>query len=198
MELLRRWIALGGDEASGRDLLSRYAEAHRGYHNVEHLAEVLQAVDLLSSYADDVTAVLLAAFWHDAVYDPTRGDNEELSAQLAESRLAQLALDDALIRRVTALVRLTITHDPAPGDRDGAVLCDADLAILAAPPERYRDYVAGVRREYGHVDDAAFDAGRAEVLRRLLGHETLYRTPEARRRWEGVARANLHRELAGR
>lgn len=211
VELLARWLAVGGDRASGHVLLDRYDEAHRGYHNARHLSEVLQAIDLLSPHDDghrpgdgdhrpadggDVSAVVLAAFWHDAVYDPRRGDNEEQSALLAGSVLRRLDLPELTVRQVVALVRLTATHDPSPGDQDGAVLCDADLAILAAGPVRYRDYVAGVRREYGHLDDATFAAGRADVLRSLLAHPALYRTAEGHRRWEIAARANLRAELA--
>ena len=98
--------------------------------------------------------------------------------------------------RVPALVLMTADHDPAPDDPDAQVLSDADLAVLAAGPDRYARYLAGVRREYAHVPDAAFAAGRAAVLRGLLAHDRLYRTPLAQDRWEEPARANLRRELA--
>ena len=76
------------------------------------------------------------------------------------------------------------------------MLSDADLAVLAAAPDRYASYVEGVRREYGHVPDAAFAAGRAAVLADLLAHDRLYRTPTGGSRWEDLARANLRRELS--
>jgi predicted metal-dependent HD superfamily phosphohydrolase len=75
------------------------------------------------------------------------------------------------------------------------VLCDADLAILAAEPDRYAQYAAGVRREYAHVSDADFAAGRTAVLRRLLARASLYRTPSASTRWEARARHNMETEL---
>ncbi|MFB9838486.1 HD domain-containing protein, partial [Actinoallomurus acaciae] len=134
MDLLRRWP---GPETLGADLLRRYAEPHRRYHTTEHLADVLDHVDELAGEAADADAVRLAAWFHDAVYDPTRGDNEERSAVLAERMLADTDLPAATVAEVARLVRLTATHDPAEGDRDGAVLCDADLAVLAAPPDRY-------------------------------------------------------------
>ncbi len=62
--------------------------------------------------------------------------------------------------------------------------------------ERYRDYVAGVRREYAHLDDATFREGRAEILRALLAKPTLFHTRHAREAWEAAARANLEREVA--
>jgi len=102
------------------------------------------------------------------------------------------------VAEVARLVRLTATHDSAPGDGAGALLCDADLSILAADPARYDAYAAAVRREYGHVPDDAFRIGRAEVLRHLLGLPVLYRVVPERAEWEVRARANLTRELSTR
>ena len=80
--------------------------------------------------------------------------------------------------------------------RAGALLSDADLAILAAPPDRYAEYVADVRREYAALDEASFAAGRLAVLTDLAGRERLFRTEHAHRHWEGPARANLAAEAA--
>jgi predicted metal-dependent HD superfamily phosphohydrolase len=207
-ELLDRWARelhrlaphrpLPDIVATGRDLLARYAEPHRAYHDGTHLAEVLSAIALLAGHAVDLPVVVAAAWWHDAVYDVTApaGRNEAASASLAEGVLSGWAVDPGRVARVGDLVRMTAGHDPASGDRDGEVLSDADLAVLASGPERYARYVAGVRREYAHVPDDAFAAGRAAVLQDLLGHDRLYRTPLGHARWEEPARANLVRELA--
>jgi predicted metal-dependent HD superfamily phosphohydrolase len=93
------------------------------------------------------------------------------------------------------LVRLTQAHKFEPGDRNAAVLCDADLAILGASPERYRQYAQEVRREYAEIPDEAFRPGRAEILRSLLEEPTLFRTAAARERYEERARANLTAEI---
>ena len=138
----------------------------------------------------------LAAWFHDAVYDPHRADNEEASAHLAEEVLPGCGVAEDLVASVARLVRLTAAHDPAGDDHDGAVLCDADLAILAAGPERYGEYIADVRAEYAHVDDETFRVGRAAVLEALLGHDALFRTPVGRTTWEERARHNLAAELA--
>jgi predicted metal-dependent HD superfamily phosphohydrolase len=129
------------------------------------------------------------------VYDPNGTDNEARSARLAEEVLRGLRVPDALVDEVARLVELTATHDPDPGDLDGAALCDADLAVLASGPEEYRRYVEGVRREYQHLDDAQFARGRTEVLRRLLARDSLFTTELGRAEWEAPARANVEREL---
>lgn len=174
-----------------RDELIAAWSTERGYHDLRHLHEVLAALHDLGA-GDDI-AVILAAWFHDAVYDGAP-DAEERSAQFAEQRLADVeGVDETEVAR---LVRLTLDHRPAPGDRRGELLVDADLHILAAGKTRYAEYVAGVRQEYAEVPEPAFRAGRATVLSALLGKPHLFHTEAGRHRWEKAARANLIRELA--
>jgi predicted metal-dependent HD superfamily phosphohydrolase len=100
-----------------------------------------------------------------------------------------------VLDRVADLVLVTADHQPAADDAVAAGLCDADLAVLASSPERYRRYVAGVRSEYGHVDDATFRTFRKALLSSLLQRPRLYRTEEASRRWEDAARRNVQAEV---
>ncbi|MET9699019.1 hypothetical protein ABZY31_19105 [Streptomyces sp. NPDC006529] len=177
-------------------LLAAWAEPQRRYHSTAHLAAVLAHVDTLAGHAADPVAVRLAAWFHDAVYRPDRSENEERSAALAERALPELGIGAARTAEVARLVRLTVTHDPAPGDTDGEVLCDADLAVLAGSPQDYAAYAAAVREEYGFVPDDAFRAGRGAVLRQLLALPRLFRTPYGAAHWEAPARANLAAEAA--
>jgi predicted metal-dependent HD superfamily phosphohydrolase len=205
-ELLTRWVAAArgagatAGEAdlrgAGAALLARWAEPHRHYHTRAHLRAVLDAVDAAASHAPRPDRVRLAAWWHDAVYDPRAAGNanERDSAALAERTLAGLGVPAPVAADVARLVLVTADHKAA--DPDAALLCDADLAVLAADPAGYRAYAAAVRREYAHVPDPAFRAGRAAVLRRLLDLPALYRLPHLRAAWEDRARANLTRELA--
>jgi predicted metal-dependent HD superfamily phosphohydrolase len=192
-EIDRFWPA--GCPAPLRERLeAAYGDPGRGYHDLRHLTEVLEHVDELMAVDDPAReTVLLAAWFHDAVY-AGRDDDEERSARLAEESLGSLPAPVAA--EVARLVRLTRTHRPADDDRPGMVLCDADLAILGASEERYADYVRGVRSEYAHVPDPDFAAGRAAVLRDLLAKPRLFQTAQARERWEERARANVRRELA--
>jgi predicted metal-dependent HD superfamily phosphohydrolase len=191
MELLDRWTSLdAGTADDGRDLLARYAEPHRRYHDQRHLMEVLDALDHLT---DDVpVAVACAAWFHDAVYAPARDDNEARSAELAAAVLSRLV--PSLVDEVVRLVRLTEGHRAGPDDDTGGLLCDADLAVLASGPERYAAYARDVRAEYAHVSDDAFRTGRAAVLRGLLAAPRLYVTTRGAA-WEPRARANLTAEL---
>jgi len=188
---LERWPL--ADRHDLRDeLVAAYAEPSRGYHDALHLTEVLERLDELAAagLALDPLVLPLAAWFHDSVYDGER-DAEERSAVWAEEALA----GTAYAAEVARLVRLTETHDPGSDDVAGQALCDADLAILASPRQRYDAYVAGVRREYSHLSDADFTTGRAAVLHDLAGREQLFHTAYGRGHWEPAARANLDREL---
>jgi predicted metal-dependent HD superfamily phosphohydrolase len=193
------WAALAGDSPTSRTewsaLIAAWSEPHRRYHDLAHLAAVLGLVAQLDAAAADPAAVRLAAWYHDAVYDPTLLDNEALSALRARAGLRGLVADER-IDEVERLVLLTAGHDPEPGDADGAVLCDADLAVLAGPPDAYAAYASAVRSEYGHLSDEVFTAGRIAVLEQLLALPALYRLPQVAAEWTPRARANLTAELA--
>lgn len=197
-DLLDRWSALLEPLAAieaGRALLQRWAEPHRHYHVVAHLRAVLDRVDELASATEDVDSVRLAGYFHDAVYDPTRVDNEERSAKLALAVLADVGLDPARAREVARLVLVTAEHRADPADREAAVLCDGDLAVLAAGPEEYAAYASGVREEYRHLSEASFKAGRANVLRGLLGRPQIFTTWQGQDWWEERAQHNIAAEL---
>jgi predicted metal-dependent HD superfamily phosphohydrolase len=191
------WAELAGDSPTSRTewaaVVAAWSEPHRRYHDLAHLAAVLGLVGELAGQAVDADAVRLAAWYHDVVYDPQRTDNEEISAQRARAGLRGLVPDERVLE-VERLVRLTAGHGATDDDANGAVLCDADLAVLAGPPESYAAYASAVRLEYGHLSDEEFTAGRISVLEQLLALPALFRTPTARA-WTDTARANLTAEL---
>jgi predicted metal-dependent HD superfamily phosphohydrolase len=193
------WEALAGDSPTSRTewsfLVAAWSEPHRRYHDLAHLAAVLGLVGRLAEAAGDPVAVRLAAWYHDVAYDPTRTDNERVSAERARVGLQGLVPDER-VDEVARLVLLTAGHDAEPGDANGAVLCDADLAVLASPPEAYAAYASAVRAEYGHLSDEDFTAGRIAVLERLLELPQLFRLPAVAAEWTPRARANMTAELS--
>lgn len=193
-DLMNRWNAtLPNQEPMGEALLRRYREPHRRYHTLDHLEHVLQTIDELAD-DHDLFLVRLAAWFHDAIYDiPFRElTNEDASARLSLRELSRAGLEQEDLTQVARLVRLTATHVPGSRDPEGELLCDADLAILAAPPEQYAAYVASIRAEYAAVPEAEFVAARLAVLEPLTEGE-LFRTGKGRALTE-AARANLAAE----
>ncbi|SLJ91797.1 DUF4031 domain-containing protein [Arthrobacter sp. P2b] len=191
-----RWDAImPGHDALFLDLLDRWSEPHRRYHGCTHLLSVLESLDLLTDPADPPRTVLLAAWFHDAVYRGIAGEDEEESARLAEDRLSAAGLPDAEVAEVARLVLLTSDHRPGAGDGDGALLCDADLSVLGGEPDDYARYLAAVRQDFAHIGDADFAAGRAAVVRHLLELDPLFHTERAQELWLAAAHRNLKGEL---
>ncbi|WP_127573357.1 DUF4031 domain-containing protein [Georgenia faecalis] len=192
------WDAtLPGGPDIGAELLRRWQEPHRAYHSVAHLRAVLDQLRTLAAAGTPVSrAVVLAAWFHDAVHDGASPADEDASARLAADLLPAAGVPSPEVAEVARLVRLTATHTPEPGDDAAAALCDADLAVLGAPEGVYRRYAAAIRAEYRHLPDDVFRAGRATVLRRLLDRPVLFATAPGRARWERQARANVAAELA--
>jgi predicted metal-dependent HD superfamily phosphohydrolase len=187
--------------ATGAELLARWAEPHRRYHSTRHLVEMFWAFEDLTDASElgDADAALgrIAAWLHDAVYDPSAvvGANESASAELAEQLLPRVRLDSESVTTVVELVRMTADHAVRRDSALHRAFHDADLWILASPEERFDEYCAQVREEYAAVPDEMFRAARADILRDLAGGEGIYLTPYGRQHWDGPARLNLDREL---
>ena len=192
--LAAHWPRLGLGHDLYVELVSRWSEPHRHYHDVRHLAATLDALDVIDDPAATLPVVQLAAWFHDAVYAGVAGVDEQQSADLARRMLGDLPPQD--VDEVVRLVLLTASHAPAAGDAAGAALCDADLSILGALPGRYDVYVRDVRLDYSHIDDATWAVGRRAVLDSLLSLVPLYRTTTGQELWQERAVENLRRERA--
>lgn len=185
-----RVVSATDDQTIFRDLVARYAEPHRAYHTLEHIDECLTHLDTVRHSLAGPLEVELAIWFHDAIYDSRRHDNEEQSALLAAAQLAATGVAAEVAARVADLIRLTAhTRDDLTGD--AAVLCDIDLAILGAAPKRFVRYDAAIRREYEWVPEAIYRRERARVLAGFLERPRIYQTPFFVDRWEIQARTNI-------
>lgn len=186
------WHALGRQPSPGlfEALMRRYAEPHRHYHTLQHLAECLDGFEQERAQAARPAEVALALFFHDAVYDLQASDNEARSANWARDALRGAGVPDDAAARVHALVMATL-HDAQPTDADAQLLVDIDLSILGAPSERFAEYERQIRREYAHVPPEVFEPRRKGILGRFLAREPLYQTPGIRARCEAQAHRNL-------
>lgn len=186
-----------------RDLLDRWSEPGRLYHGPRHLVAVLTHVDELAEEAHDPDLVRLAAWYHGAVfsaqakqaYSNQAGEDEVASGALAREQLTGLGVPVATAERVSALVTNLVRHKPVKADLDSGVLNDADLAILKADPQRYREYLVDIRQEYAHIPVLDFVRTRLRIISKLLDRPHLYTTAAAAA-WEDTARQNLIAERA--
>ena len=174
----RAGLAEMGAAAVFKDPCHRYSAPGRAYHNLDHIAAMLDTVTDLGYMVHNDVAVRLALWFHDAVYDPRRADNEEQSATLAAAALARAGASLPLLPAPKRLILVTKTHQASPHDTDCQLLIDADLAILGANAADYR-------------------TGRRRVLEQFLGRGRLYCTASLFNQREQAWRANLRREIEG-
>ncbi|MGV9005981.1 MAG: phosphohydrolase [Brevundimonas sp.] len=179
------------------DLISRYREPLRRYHTLTHIEDCLAQAKASTDLGPEARALLMTALWfHDAIYDPQRADNEAASARLAADTLKTMGRSEVEIAEIERLILLTAGHTVAADDHLGARLVSIDLSILGAPPARYDAYAQDIRAEYRHVPDPLYRPGRAAILRRFLEARRLFPDPVWAARLEERARDNLQREIA--
>ncbi len=195
---LTRWTHLWQDlSAAGpaepvyADIMKRWSEPHRHYHNLQHLNECFAFLDEYKSQAQQPAVLEIALWFHDVIYDPkAHGTNEQQSAELARSTLRAAHVSQSIIKQVHQLIMLTQHHPP--GDTpDATLMCDIDLAILGQNRSRFQAYEQGIRAEYAWVPEADYKKGRSQFLKIFLQRPHVYTTPVFQTRFEETARQNL-------
>ena len=196
-----RWSLLWGRLFPSEDpspvvleLQTLYSAGNRHYHNAEHIMDCLRELDSEASAPADRSALELAIWFHDAIYDSTASDNEERSAALAHRCIAAAGGPEILAAAVHSLILATKTHDHLVAV-DAPWMIDIDLCIFGKAEAEFDAYEAKIRAEYSWVEEREFRVRRTAILERFLSRPTLYATPPFRAKYENSARANLHRSI---
>lgn len=197
---LATWRALGAvasapDPALYQALTKRYEEPQRKYHTLQHLQECFASLPEIRHLATHPAEVEMALWFHDAIYDVMRHDNEEQSARWASTGLQAAGVAADSVQRIHDLI-LATRHSAVPQGMDAAILVDVDLAILGAPPARFAEYEQQIRAEYAHIPDFLFRPKRGKILRGFLERPRIFNTQEFFERYEQVARRNIAASLA--
>lgn len=190
------WRALGvsPDMSLLDTLLRAYSEPHRSYHTLQHLEECFSKLDELRILTEHAAEIELALWFHDAIYDVTRHDNEERCADWAYASMLAGGIGHEAAQRTRNLI-LTTRHLGVPGDVDAAILTDLDLAILGAPSDRFDEYEQQIRAEYRHIADDVFIKRRRALLQGFLARTKIFSTLLFHAKYEQQARDNLARSL---
>lgn len=183
-------LGFGPDDVTYARLRTAYSEKHRAYHTAEHIGACLSLFDEWTHHAARPAAVACALWFHDAVYNPSSSNNEEMSAGWAAEFLAHHGADEERIERVRQLI-LATRHAAEPPAGDAQLVVDIDLAILGSEREAYSRFEAQVRQEYHWVPAFIFKHKRREILRSFLDRPRIYATAAAYERFEVAARRNL-------
>jgi len=144
--------------------------------------------------AERPNEIALAIWFHDAVYDPKRSDNEEQSAAWARAFLESANADAEMMCRIVEMILATKTHKVAEGD--GALMMDIDLSILGTDPDSFDTFEQDVRKEYEWVPDDKYRAGRAAILQSFVERDPIYHRAGIRAELETGAKENLARRIA--
>ena len=171
------------------DLITRYGEPQRHYHGLSHVSRCLEEFCEARGLAAHPFEVGLAIWFHDAIYDPARHDNEEESAGLARASLGGLLGEESMWLVTSLIIATKYTGLPAAADEE--LIIDLDLSILGRPRREFVEYEDGVRKEYSTVPEERFRKGRVQVLSRFLERPSIYYTDYFRARYEEPARENL-------
>lgn len=192
------WSGFGASEAYDLELwdeLQRcYAEFYRVYHTLDHIRDCLRQFDVARHLAERPAEVECALWFHDAIYDPRRSDNEASSARWALEALRHAGATAAVQQRVERLILATRHQGPAAGG-DAQLVADIDLSILGRTAAEFDGYEEQIRQEYAWLPQAAFGRARSTLLQALLARSRIYRTQHFYERYEAQARRNLARSL---
>lgn len=182
-------LGLSADPELGRELISAYNGPGRYYHNFEHVKACLGVFRQFRHLAQRPHEIEIAIWFHDAVYDTRRDDNESRSADWATAYLNGHGAEESVTARIAGMIRATKHHET--NDEDTALLLDVDLSILGMPPDVFAAYDVAIRREFEWVPEAQFRDGRVRVLTGFLRRDRIFRTESMFERYESQAKANL-------
>ncbi|PRY09995.1 putative metal-dependent HD superfamily phosphohydrolase [Pontibacter ummariensis] len=177
-----------------KEIERAYTANNRHYHNLQHVSKLLHLASQYDSHLAQPDLVRFAIFYHDLVYEPTRSDNEEKSAEKAVKRLQELGLNSEASSLVQEMILATKGHTAQP-DTDINYLLDFDLSILGTSRVEYQLYTQQIRKEYSHYPDVLYKQGRKQVLGRFLAQPSIYKTEPLQDKLEAQAQENLQWEL---
>lgn len=182
-------------------LISAWNLEGRRFHNFRYLAHVFERLDELEGATSSPELLRLAmAFrgaidelgWEEADVHPSPA---AVPALVSMKDLTDLGISSAQAERIEGLVVQLAEHRAREEDFEARILIDADLASLAAPPQRYREFLENLRLEAANLSEEEFLRRREGALRHLLQRSQIFSTPVASQ-WEDAARENLEAELA--
>ncbi len=197
--IFKNELAIISPDSSLIDRLWQEIELHynqpgRHYHNMHHLDDLIEKLLQVKDNIHDWAAVVFSVAYHDIIYDPAKKDNEAASSQFACERLTMLALSEVQKHKIVEQISATKDHAVST-DEDTNYLIDADLSILGAAPEDYKNYMSQVRKEYDCYPDSTYYPARLQILERFLVMPSIYQTKFFAGNYETKARHNLSNEI---
>lgn len=146
------------------NVAARWFERHRIWHGAHHLVDMLDEISPMPE-GEDRDVLLLAALYHDAIYDPRSTQNEEASAALLLAHAADP--QNGIVSRAAELIVASKWSEP-PGTTlaEKFLTLDAHPLIDDCPLDRRLDYERAIFREYQWADWTTYREKRGAFLHR--------------------------------
>lgn len=176
------------------DLRTRYSEPHRFYHTLNHIEQGLREIKRLPLTQQEKDLLTFAYWFHDAIYDVKRHDNEKQSALLAMTVAQSLGMN---FDQITVIQQLILATKPGRSAQSKLMqfMMDTDLSIFGQSPAVFDEYEQAIRKECEFVPNEIFWSRRAEILKIFLDRPRIYQTASFRDHYEHQARENLKRSI---
>lgn len=177
------------------EVISKYSEPHRSYHNLSHVYSLLMMAEEYYDFIENPILFELSIWFHDLIYDPSRNDNEEKSAERALELLSPF-LADSFLENLKQMILSTIEHAPILKDQDNELFLDLDMSVLATETTVYDQYTAAIRKEYSIFTDEIYQAGRKSVLEKFMAGDQIFLTDFFKENFEKQVVDNIQNELS--
>lgn len=196
-KLAKEWVLISclssedkNHDSAFETILFKYSNLFRAYHNPKHLVNCFDVLEKFFPNEKLDPAIRLALFFHDAVYNTTKTDNEAQSCLLLDKLLPDI--DESIRNDAKSYIMVTSSH--LPFDDKSKIVVDCDLAILGSSPEEYEVYENSIREEYYFAPQDLYVSGRAKVMSKFANKEFVFWTEQMRNsQYEINAKINLAR-----
>jgi predicted metal-dependent HD superfamily phosphohydrolase len=145
-------------------------EKHRHYHNITHLQQIITDIQNNLAFSDlslvEKHTLLLAAFFHDSIYDPKKKDNEDRSIKFFKQ--SYIGKDAIMVEKVSKLIDIT-KYRKRPTEKLQRILWDADNAGFKKGFDHLLIVENNIRKEYPLTSNISYREGRIKFLESCIG-----------------------------
>lgn len=168
--IFRKQLLMFVEEDNIKHLEIQWRNPNRYYHTIDHLIQILKDIEDNHWFKGlelcEKNAILLAAFYHDAIYNPRAKDNEDQSKKYFLR--SYKGKDQMMVKRVCELIEVT-KYRKRPFGRLERILWDADNAIFKKEYDEILKNEILIRKEYKHLSTPTYKKGRIEFLESCIG-----------------------------
>ena len=196
--LFKKLLNYSGDSASVHQILTylekQYNNENRYFYNLTHVIHQLKLFEENHYLIKDEEAVFFAIWFRHISNDTWRTNNEERSAYVAQLKLSEANVPNAIIQKVVQYITNCKNYSE-PLENDEAVFQDLDLSVFGIDNSVYEIYSDQIRREWRRLPSFILNRRRKDFLTLLLNRDNIYNTEKFQATYELQARSNMKFEL---